>query len=327
MRRILPSAHGDIIGEFSNDNFEELYAACMSVGDVYYFDPTNGDDNNSGEMGAPVENLETGYDLLRDGRNDVLVYIPGATPVILEEGFEWAKSYAHLLGASTPVPWSPRARIFLKAGTAGETFLFKLSGTGCRIQNLLTFLGVDDNTAAYAFVLEGHRNHLKNVHAAGIGHATMDVAGAGSMLIDGGSENLIEDSVIGLDTIGRAQNSCELMFDGAASRNTFKRTLFDAYITNAGHPHVKIADAQGIDRLQRFIACHFVADSENRATALTSVFSIPAGISQGMIDLDADCHVSSWGTAAAWDSNSRGIISSAMVAPAATAGGGKSTHV
>jgi len=299
------------------------------VGDIYWLDPTNGDDGNDGSApDSAKKTLAAGYALLRDGRNDTLVYMAGTSGISLAAGFTWAKSYAHLVGACAPVPWSPRSRIFLAAGTASQTFLFKVTGQGCIFENLLFFMGVNDATAAHAVELSStaHRNFFKACHVAGIGHATMDVAGAGSLKLDGASENLFEDCVIGLDTITRTTSTHELLFDSAASRNTFRRSTFHAYIGAAGHALVEIADATGIDRVQKFEACHFIADSVNRATALTEVFKIPAGISQGMIDLDAECHVSSWGSAAAWDSNSRGIISAAMVAPQASAAGGISTH-
>lgn len=318
--------NGDRVADICDHNFSELYAAIPSVGLVYYLDPTNGTDAGTGAYGDPVKTLDEGYALLRDGYNDVLIYIPGASGLTLAASFEWKKSYAHFIGACTPIPFSPRARIFLSASAVAQTYLFKVSGSGCVMQNLLIFMGVADSTAAYAGIVSGGRNWFRNVHFAGIGDATMDVAGAGSLLIDGGAENLFEDCTIGLDTIARAQNSRELVFDSAATRNTFKNCLFDAYISNAGHALVKIADGQGIDRLTRFIHCHFVADSLNHAVALTSVFDIPAGIAQGMIDLDAASHVSSWGSAASWDSNARGIISSAMVAPTAAGAGGISTH-
>lgn len=300
--------------------------AAGSIGEVFYLDPTHGADGNSGRLGAPVKTLAAGYALLRDGYNDVLVYIAGASGITLDAGFTWAKSYAHFIGACTPVPFSPRSRIFLNAATDGATFLFKVTGSACVFENILVNMGVDDNTAANAVVVTGERNQFKGCHFAGIGHATMDVAGAASLMIDGGSENLFEDCVIGLDTISRGANSRELVFDSAATRNVFKRCTVIAYISNAGHALVKIADATGIDRLQKFEGCHFIADSENRATALTSVCDIPAGISQGMLDFDALCHISSWGAATAWDSNSRGIISAAMVAPTAAGAGGISTH-
>jgi hypothetical protein len=294
--------------------------AAGSIGNIFYLDPTHGTVGASGVLGDPVKTLAAGYALLRDGYNDVLVDVSGSSSISLDAGFTWAKSYAHLVGACSPVPYSPRSRIFLSAAGA------KVTGQGCIIQNLLIFAGVDDNTACYAGYSAGSRNLFKNVHFAGIGHATMDVAGAGSLLIDGGAENLYEDCTIGLDTIARGANSRELVFDGDATRETFKNCRIVSYVSNAGHALVKVADATGIDRLISFQNCHFIADSANRATALTSVFDIPAGISQGMIDLDVNCHVSSWGAATAWDSNSRGIISAAMVAPTAAGAGGISTH-
>lgn len=299
--------------------------AAGSIGNVFYLDPTHGNVGATGVLGDPVKTLAAGYALLRDGYNDVLVDVSGTSSISLDAGFTWAKSYAHFVGACSPVPYSPRSRIFLSAAGATSTFLFKVTGQGCVFQNLLIFAGVDDNTACYAGWVTGSRNLFKNVHFAGIGHATMDVAGAGSLLLDGSAENLFEDCTIGLDTIARGANSRELVFDGAATRETFKNCRIVAYISNAGHALVKVADGTGIDRLISFQNCHFIADSENRATALTSVFDIPV-ISQGMIDLDVNCHVSSWGTATAWDSNSRGAISAAMTAPTAAGAGGISTH-
>lgn len=328
MRMKLPwGGPGDYIGEMGNANFAELYSGLLSVGDTYYLDPTNGDDANDGTLGAPVKTLDVGYSLLRDGCNDALVYIPGSASISLSAEFVWSKNYAHFIGASTRVPFSPRARIFMAVAGAGATSLFTITGQGCLFSNLLFFYGVNDNTPAYAVTVSGSRNVFDHCHIAGIGNATMDVAGAGSLLISGGAENLFEDCVIGLDTVARGANSAELVFDANATRNTFRRCIFDAYISNAGHPFIKIADATGIDRVQKFEACSFIADSVNRTIALTSVCSIPAGITQGMLDFDALCHVSAWGTAPEWDSNARGIVSAAMIAPTASAAGGISTHV
>ena len=321
-----PGGNTDPMTAMLKENFEELYTGIVVLGKTFYLDPTNGSDTNDGSPSAPVATLAAGYALLRDGYNDALVYIPGATAIALSAGFEWKKNYAHFIGASAPVRLCPRCRIFLAAGTASQTYLFKVSGTGCDFSNILFFMGVADATAAHSVLVTGSRNHFRNCHIAGIGDATMDVAGAGSLMIDGGSENVFEGGTIGLDTVTRTTSTAELLFDSAATRNEFRDVLFLTYQGAAGHALVEIADAQGIDRVQRFVKCHFVADSLNRTVALTSVFKIPASINQGMIDLDAECHVSSWGSAAAWDSNSRGIISAAMVAPTAAGAGGISTH-
>lgn len=102
-----------------------------------------------------------------------------------------------------------------------------------------------------------------------------------------------------------------------------------AYISNAGHALVTVEDAQGIDRYLTFENCLFLTDSENQAVTITSVFDIKAAIVQGKILLDGNCRLVTDGASGsgAWDSNTRGIIFSAAVAPAATAGGGKSTKV
>src|SRR6185437_16582327 len=100
---------------------------------------------------------------------------------------------------------------------------------------------------------------------------------------------------------------------------TFERCLFDAFISNAGFPHVKIG-TNGIDRGLYFNNCLFTAKSANKAITQTSTFSIPA-ISQGAIVLQNSGAFSDGG-AVDWDSNNRGIIWNNTAAAAASAAGG-----
>jgi hypothetical protein len=158
------------------------------------------------------------------------------------------------------------------------------------------------------------------VHFAGIGDATQSAAGAASLKIDGGDENVFIHCVIGLDTSSYDADATGVLFDSAASRNLFEDCLFQGYISAAGYAHITVADATGIDRWQIFKKCLFLAESTNKGVAQTSVFSIPA-ISQGKILLQDSLAVSDGG-AVDWDSNNRGIVWNGAVAAAAGAAGG-----
>lgn len=302
----------------------------VGLGNIYYLDPTNGLDTNDGRTpGTAVKTLPVAYALLTANQNDVLVYIANAGSISLSAAFAWEKSYTHFVGLCSPVGVGGRARIFQTSTATGVSPLINITASGCIFQNLYIFHGVNDATSLVCVQVTGQRNYFNNVHFAGIGNATMDATGACSLKIDGGAENVFENCFIGLDTIARGTNSTELWFDSAATRNRFKDCMIYAYISNAGHALVTVEDAQGIDRYLTFENCLFLTDSENQAVTITSVFDIKAAIVQGKILLDGNCRLVTDGASGsgAWDSNTRGIIFSAAVAPAATAGGGKSTKV
>lgn len=302
-------------------------ALGVSIGKVIYLDPTNGDDGNDGLSGdKAVRSLAVGYGKLSDGANDVLLYVAGANSITLSAGFTWAKSYTHFLGACSETQVGQRARIFQAAAATGVSPLFKVTGSGCVFKNLYVFHGVDDATSKICFEVTGSRNVFESVHFAGIGHVTMDVAGAASLKITGGAENVFRRCTIGLDTIARGTNSVELLFATAAARNYFEDCLFSAYVSNAGHALVEISGTTGIDRWNIFKNCIFVADSENRLVGLTRVFKTPTGIVQGKIVL-FNCQAVNDDAATVWDSAGTGTIWNNAVAAAASAGGGVSTKL
>lgn len=303
-------------------------ALGIGAGEIFYLDPTNGSDSNDGKSyDSAVKTLAIGYALLRDGRNDVLIYMAGTSGITLSEGFTWSKSYAHLVGWCAPVGAGKRSRFFQLATATGVT-LFTVSGSGCIFKDLYFFQGVADATSLVDVEVTGQRNYFDNVHFAGIGNATQSATGAASLKINGGAENVFNNCQIGLDTIARDADATELLFDGAATRNVFKDCLIYGYIAagETGYCLVTIADTTGIDRYQIFDNCIFMTDSENQAVTAASVFSIPASIVQGKIILK-DCISLTDGASGSgdWDANDRGIIWNNSPAPAAAAVGGIAT--
>lgn len=280
-----------------------LLGVLGPVGDVYYLDPANGDDDNLGTApSSAFKSMETAYDALTENQNDVLVYIAGATSLTLQEALVWGKSYTHLVGMCAPTRTGQRARIFQKSTLTGASPLVTISGSGSMFKDLYIFQGVDDATSLINVSVTGGRNHFERVHFAGGGHATQAVDGGASLKLDGAEENTFEACTIGVDTVAAGSGMVGLLLDGEAHRNEFYHSKFRLYAGNAGAAWVEVADATGIDRDNEFVSCRFYNTS---ATGLTSGFVIPAGMgAPRRIFLD-DCV--SYG-AAKWDANDRGVL-------------------
>ena len=217
----------DLNGSMSaaqNINMGDLLSQLGPLGNVYYLDPTNGDDDNDGTAPASaVASMETAYDLLTGNQNDVLVYIAGTTGLTLQEALVWNKSYTHFVGACAPTRVGQRSRIFQLSTLTGASPLITISGSGCIFKDLYIFQGVADATSLINVSVTGSRNYFLNVHFAGGGHATQAINGGASLQINGASENTFEKCIIGVDTVSAATGMTGLLFaaTGGAARNRF----------------------------------------------------------------------------------------------------------
>ena len=111
-----------------------------------------------------------------------------------------------------------------------------------------------------------------------MGHATMDIAGAYSLQISGGAENVIDDCTIGVDTItlGAAVNA-QIYFASAATRNWFRGCRVVCYTNHATNHQFVRAAAGSMDRYQVFEDCLFLNAIDSGSTALTQGATIVAG--------------------------------------------------
>jgi hypothetical protein len=302
-------------------------AVVASAGKVFWLDPTNGNDGNDGQSpDKAFKSLASAYAAMTSGANDVLYLIGNGGSAYLSSAFTWAKSYCHLVGVAAPVGVSGRARIAQLGTATGVGTMVTVSGSGNVFKNIQFFQGVNDATSNVCVSVTGQRNYFDTVHFAGIGHATMDDAGAASLKVDGGAENVFKNCFIGLDTIARGANSTELWFDGGATRNRFEDCTVYAYISNAGHALVTVEDGTAIDRFCIFTRCKFLTDSTNQSISGTEVFKIKTAIVQGKIILDDSWMLTDGASATGeWDSNNRGIIWNNRQAPAGAGVGGVCT--
>lgn len=303
---------------------------------VYFVAPyratANGaSDNNDGR--SPKRALKTvfgtngAYSKLRENKNDTVVLIASGdsateTTEDITSGQTWGKDMTHLIGTSFN-RYGQRCR-FNASGTS-ITPMIDVTASGCVLKNFQAFCGSDVTNLVNVRVT-GNHNYFENIHFAGMGlTALAGAAGATSLKLDGGTEHVFKNCVVGLDTIERdGDSNGELWFDGGASRMLFEDCIFTTYLS-ADNQTVTINDTTAIDRTIIFNRCLFFAKSTNKATAQTTVFSIPAGISQGAIILQ-DSYAASDGGAVDWDSGNRGIIWNNSVAAEASAAGGILTN-
>jgi len=276
------------------------------IGDVYYLDPANGDDTNSGTApGSAVASMETAEALLTANQNDILVYIAGATSLTLQTALVWDKSYTHLVGACAPTHAGQRARIFQLSTLTAASPLITISASGSMFKDFYVFQGVDDATSLINVSVTGGRNYFENVHFAGGGHATMAINGGASLKLDGAEENLFKKCTIGVDTVAAATGMVGILFDGEAHRNTFEKCHVSMLAGHTGAAWVEVVDATGIDRYTIFDNCIF---SNTNATnfAMASGFVIPAISANAPARFFLkDCV--GYG-ASKWDASDRGVL-------------------
>jgi hypothetical protein len=302
------------------------FGALMNTGGIWYYcDPTFGVAGNDGLTPATaVPSLDTAYGFLRDGYNDGVVFIGGATSYkpSTAGGIVWSKSFAHLVGATNGLPgMGQRARVVNDAAN-DLSVLFTLSGSGCMVANMQFFDGKNSAADGACVLVSGSRNHFLNVFVAGMGDATasgpQSRAGSYSLKVSG-SENCFTNCTIGLDTIERTAANSELIVSGV--RNRFLGCDFRCHSTTAGKFLVKVDNAGGDLRDTIFDSCLFFDYSSNWVTGINNAFSLPAGGSTFWVILK---NCSLVGTTVGWADNVTHLFTAD---PAPNAGAGVAVAV
>lgn len=263
------------------------------VGDVFYVDPTNGSDtaNNGRSQDNAFKSLYKAHSSVQSNHHDVIIVTPGGvgsgtgteeSTAVSGGAWTFSKNLTYVVGNAAPSRISPRSRILW--GTAGQSTsgaLLTISGQGNIFKNLQVGTFVDNNIV---IKLTGSRNVFEQVHIAGIGDATAgDDTAARSLWISGGSENLFEDCVIGLDTIARSVANAEIEMSGAATRNQFRGCDILSFADNAGHLFVKAATAADVDRFAIFDHCRFMNSIKSTATTMTVAMDLTASLGGAVI--------------------------------------------
>ena len=297
-----------------------------TTGKIFYLDPLNGNDLNSGQQPyiagvsptypsqGPVATLTAGYALLTAGENDVLVLVGNGTTsatarTSLTTTFTWSKNAAHLIGISSPSRFSMRSRI--APPTTGTGFAgpqLTISGNGCLFANLEIFQGYATGVAAQINVsVTGSRNVFRNCQISGMGDTTSAASATSRSLVIASDENFFDHCVIGLDTISRGALNSSVELKGAAARNVFENCIFPCLASTAAAGLALLtAAASAIDRMTVFNRCLFYnASTFSGGAAGTGVMQLAA--SAGGAILLQDCTeygYTDWG----YDATSKALI-------------------
>lgn len=304
----LPNAAG--IGVYGGVPYMRSTAGLFAlglppIGAVYYLDPANGADTNDGRSPtAAFATLAAAYAVCVAGKNDTIVLIgDGATTATarVDAAFDWAKNATHLVGISSGVNVSNRARIAPTGSTTAFANFFTVSASGCRFQNLQFFHGFDAGVAsAICMTVTGSRNAFVNCHIAGMGDATSaQSAGSRSLKIgSGGSgENLFLECWIGLDTVTRTQANASLELAGATPRNQFIDCVFPFMGSAAGVLGILGTGNGCVDRFNFFKRCNFLNAVKSTSTAMTALASFTTASPGGAL-MFASCSLvgcTKWG--------------------------------
>jgi hypothetical protein len=323
------------VGVFSNQTIAAINQALLqsgfsTTGNVYYCDPVNGLDTNNGQVPAsagvsgvgPVQSLLAGYNLLRNGFNDVLVLIgngQASGSARIHATFTWAKNAAHLIGVCAPSAVSQRARIANGTTDAAFANFFVISGNGCLFSNLSWFQGFAAGIAAEILMtITGSRNAFLNCDFEGMGDTTGATdAGSRCLLISGGGqENYFGHCNLGLDTVVRTNANSTIEIAGGGPRNLFENCTFPIDSSDGLQYMLLGANAAALDRWVFFKGCMFMNALGSGSTILAQLFHLVASVG-GIALLDINCN---WIATAIGDTATKAQVYMGGVAGVATGG-------
>ena len=274
-------------------------AGLGTTGNIYYVDPVNGLDTNSGTLAqtqagtqqGPVQTLQAGYNLLRSGFNDCLVLIGNGSSTgsaRLSATFTWSKNAAHLFGICSPSQISQRARIAPTLNVAAFANFFVVSGSGCLFSNLSWFHGFNAGVAAsICLTVSGQRNAFVNCDIEGMGDATSAASATSRSLLITAGENYFFHCNVGLDTVSRTNANSTIEISGNSARTIFEDCLFPFYSGDGNTLGIYTAAAAALDRYTLFKNCTFINAVQSGATAMAALATLAAS-SGGLVAMQ-DC--------------------------------------
>ena len=247
------SSLGDLV-----DGNQAASLLMAAGGKWYYFDPTHG--TAGGDARTPktaTNSLLTAYNLTRDGYNDGVIFIGGATAWNPTAMLTWSNNYCHLIGTDGMPGLGNRCRIVSQA-SAALTVPVTFSGSGCRIKNLQ----INNEYATGAVgcaIITGLRNVFENVFFMS---PTSVVAASYSAKL-GSAENTFVRCTIGQLTNFRSAATYGLWMHGVGnvSRNKFIDCEFLAWSGGSPSTHVHVlfdADMAAVPIMTEFENCMFI---------------------------------------------------------------------
>lgn len=261
------------------DGLSAVDLLLAAGGKWYYCDPTFGTSGGDGLTPATANSsLLTVYNLCRDGYNDGVFFIGGATSYAPTAAFTWSKSYCHLIGLDNGLPGMGQRCRIVNSGSNDLATLFTMSGSANLVANIQFYDGKSKAEVGQNVLVSGSRNHYVNCFFAGMADSTAGspfaVADSYSLKVSG-SENAFERCTIGMDVTARTAANYELWVSGA--RNRFVDCDIRTQSTTAGKFLVKIDNSVDDMRDTIFDNCIFFAYTANWAAGPNNAFDCVDG--------------------------------------------------
>jgi hypothetical protein len=234
-----------------------LGEVALAGGKWYFCDPTHGTANGDATTPETATNsLLTAYNMTRDGYNDGVIFIGGATAWNPAAMLTWSHSYTHLIGTSGLPGVGNRCRIVSQAATALPAPV-TFSGSGCLIKNIQINNELATGTAGGEAIITGLRNIFQNVFF--MNPSTATAASYAAKL--SGSENVFVRCSFGQHTNPRAAASYGLWFykgTGGANGNKFINCEFRSWASVTTHALVYVdVDVDNVAWNVQFENCLF----------------------------------------------------------------------
>lgn len=275
-------------GKLVIDNNGNNVAAL--VGRSIFVKPYSGSDANDGFSPAKAKKTLKGALAIATADNQDVVYMiaesntAANTTDYLTSALDWNKDGVHIIGVNCGGMIGSRSRVAELSTVKTIEDLFTLSADNCLVANLEIYQGVASSTAtaARAMVVSGMRNRIVNCQISGNGDAagSTDDAGARSLAVTG-SENLFQKCYIGLDTVIRATQICEVEIAASVARTIFEDCVINSYTSLSTFKAIK---ATSLDRFVILQNCMLMA-VQNVASAVAPTGAILNTTPNGTINI------------------------------------------
>ncbi len=245
------------------------------VGDIFYIDPTAGNDSANGgrEQGDAFATVAQALSASTSGQHDVNIIAPsGGTGRTSETtAINWNKRFTHLIGNAAPVFENQRAGMTF---ATGGSIVF--SENGCIIKNITLTSSADIDVTVE---VTGNRNSFQGVNFKGTSNATSIASTPWrALLLTGAEENYFGGCTIGGDTYLRSAVNSSLEFLTATARNVFEDCFFPIQTDDAGVFFVTATNNADIDRWVWFKNCVFHNGINASSTQMTDGMDIQAAV-------------------------------------------------
>jgi hypothetical protein len=144
---------------------------AFTQGKIFHVKPYSGVDTNAGlSSSGALKTLAAALAKCTAGENDVvLLYAESNTSAYTTDyqaaTLNWNKDLTHLIGVTSGVSMSPRARIAVASTYAAAGPTMTVSANGCYIANVQIYMGVADTTPLGALSVTGARNRRLGAQA------------------------------------------------------------------------------------------------------------------------------------------------------------------